>query len=471
MKVSLLIPPHSYVTKMGTHTLGLSYIAAVLEENGHEVEIIDAVIENLNWNDFEKRMKKSNPDIIGITCDTNSRFRVYESAKRLKKIFDDDVPIVVGGPHATFTDVDILKYIDAIDFVVRGEGEYTMLELINALEKNNPMKEIRGISYRKNGQIVRNEPGPPVLNLDELPYPARHLLPLEKYKSKLEGSYDIECTSAIFSRGCPNLCVFCSESHFWGKRYRFNSPSRVIDEINMIINEYGFKAIDFWDSTFNAIPKWTMKVCNKIIEEKLDFKWYARVRVNLVNRELLKTMKKAGCVALGVGIESGSPNILKKINKNITIQQIMKFAELCKDMDFFVKFFFMLNLPGETFDDIKMTFNMIKKLEGMSDKFICPTAYTQIYPGTELEMLARKEGKLPKDFSWSLPYFNSRNLIVNENPEIPLYENIKIEDLLAFLYKQNKESITLKNILNKLIKIRSIQDLKILIKKGILYIK
>lgn len=464
MKITLIVPPEGYTTRMGTHTLGLTYIAGVLEAGGHSVEIIDSIIEKLSWNGFENKIKKSNADVFGITCDTNSRFKVFKAARKIKELLD--VPVILGGPHVTFTDVDTLSCINDVDIVVRGEGEYTMLELVNALEKGENLRDVKGISYRENGQIVKNPAREPVKDLDSLPFPARHLLPLKKYNEKLEVIERIKCAGVIFSRGCPNRCTFCSESAFWGKPFRLASPKRAVDEIEFLINEYGYNAFDFWDSTFNLLPKWSMQICDEILKRKLDIKWYCRIRADRANRELLEKMKASGCIALGVGVESGSPRILKSIKKSITIDQVKDLAKLAMELDFHTKFFFMYNLPRETLNDIKMTFNLMRELESYGNKIQAPIAHTQIYPGTEIEIIAKNMGILPLNFSWSEPYYNLKNKLIGENPEIPLFEQIKSPVLLRLRYSND-----IRTVMKTLKTLQSLEDFKVFMRRAYTYLK
>ncbi len=427
MKVLLVSPPDSYLTKNSLPPLGLGYIAAVLENANHQVKIFDAPIVGWNVNKTIDEIKENKPDILGITATTHSRFNAI---KIIKGTHDLKCLKVLGGVHFSQTDKNALDLIPA-DIVVRGEGEYTMLEIAEG--KN--LKDIKGITYRQNQIIIRN-PDRPFLELKELPFPARNLLPINDYKYRIEGISENKCHGILTSRGCPYQCVFCASKAFWNQRFRKRDPVNVVDEIEMMVDEYNIKGFDFLDDTFTIDAQHVTEVCHEIITRKLNIFWYARIRVNTVDSSILKLMKKSGCVAVSFGVESGSPRILKIIKKNIDLENVIKLCDLCSNLGLHIKVFFMFNHPGETIEDIKKTLGLIKQLKKY--KNLTPvTAFSAIYPGTELENIAIEEGLISKDFSWNSPYFSMKNEIYRLNPEIPYYENIQFEKLIKLISTKN----------------------------------
>ena len=425
-KVVLIAPPEEYMTKDYLPHLGLGYIAAVLEMTNHEVQIMDAPILKLTVDDVIKKVQNLAPHIVGITATTHSRFNAI---KILQGIRDLPCIKVLGGVHFSLTDVDALKHSPA-DIIVRGEGEYTLLEIVN----DKPWETIRGITYRKDGYIVRNEDRP-FIDLNTLPLPARHLFPMHKYNARLEGEYRTQSTSIITSRGCPNECIFCVNKVYWKRILRKRSPASVIDEIENIIETYNIRGFDFWDDTFTVDKNHATNICKEILRRNLDIVWYARVRTDTINEELLELMRKAGCIAISFGIESGSPRILQILKKNIDIKKAIKYTEICSKLGFYTKVFFMFNHPYETIEDVMLTIKLINRLRKFRNVHIA-TAVTTIYPGTEIEEIAKREHILPNDFIWNSPYYSERNAEFGLSPTVPYFEYIPFEVLFRVIRRK-----------------------------------
>ncbi|WP_287584753.1 radical SAM protein [Candidatus Borrarchaeum sp.] len=456
MKIVLCTPPEDFSGKEQTPPLGLAYLAAVLESNNYDVEIIDSRCERLNFKQFVNKIKKANGDLFGITCYTHARFNVFSTAKLIKMVLPQ-VSVVVGGPHVFSTDVDTLSSVSEIDIIVRGEGERSFLELVQCVERGESLKKVSGITFRQNNKIIATPSADWIANLDDLPMPAWHLLPLEKYNSKVTDEsvfgkdfIDIDCLGVMSSRGCPYRCIYCNNPILWGGFVRFRSPKRVVDELEFLISEYGYEGIDFWDDTINVSPKWTLKLCDEIIRRKLKIVWYCRARVNNLNRTLLMEMVKAGCVSIGLGVESGSPNILKNIRKGITLAQVHRAVKLCAKFKLLTKIFFMYNLPGETLKDFRSTLALMDKLETYGESIKCLGGITRIYPGTELESIAKRRGILQKNFSWSKPYYNRMNRLLSIDPTIPIFEWMNTRDLLKMTFIHNLQKKGCKHIVNVL---------------------
>lgn len=452
MKILLVAPPEEELSKGYLPPLGLGFMAAVLENSGHEVKIIDSpALDLLDCSGVIKRIKEESPELLGITATSHSRFNAINILEGIEEL---DCLKVLGGVHFSFSDSDALQHTPA-DIVVRGEGEYALLDIA----ERKPLDSIQGITYRKNKQIIRNSDRQ-FLDVRKLPHPARHLFPMEKYNTVLEGEYKTKCTSILTSRGCPNACVFCSSPSYWRRILRLRDPVDVVDEIEEVISTYGIHGFDFWDDTLTIVPKHVEQICNEIIRRNLDIVWYARIRVNTVNRPLLELMKKAGCVALSFGVESGSPRILKEIKKNITLDQAEKVAKICSELGFHTKAFLMFNLPTETLEDVKLTLKFMDKLDNSYHNMIIIRGITLVYPGTMIEKIAKIEGILPKDFSWNSLYHFEKYQKYREfgiSRIVPSFEHIPLEKLIPFIERWYQKRALVSGF-KGLAEIRSIND-------------
>ncbi len=460
MNVLLCTMPEVFVSKEYLPPLGLTYIGALAEKGGHKIKIIDSHIEGMSIDGLIKTIINENPDVLGVTGTCHNRFNVIKVINEVKKVLPDTV-IIGGGVHFTITAEDALRSVPSLDVVTIWEGEYTFLDLLNTLEGGGDLGDVKGIAYRTDeGEIVFTEERPFIANLDDLPMPAWHLVKLEKYNALLEGTYDINAIGVMSSRGCPHRCVFCSNTA-WGRRsHRRRSPENFIDEVEFLHKKYGFKGFDFWDDTLTLNKNHIYGICDEISKRNLNIKWYARARVNTVDKDMLTYMKKTGCVAIAYGIESGSPKVLKTIKKNITVEQIKRAVKDSADLGLVVKNCFMFSLPEEQEEDILMTINLMKELATYSPKILNPYGLTLIYPGTDLEVMAKAEGKLPKDFSWNTYTEFNKSRLYGVNSTIPFYEGVlSIEKVKSILRKHliPKGNI-LKKVKLRLSRIRSISD-------------
>ena len=284
MKTLLVNPPYSefvYESRRKAASLdaplSIAYIAAVLEREGFEVDILDANAFNLTIEKTAERVADSSADIVGITSTTTVMPVTYRLSREIKKLWRENLQpseyrgkkIVVGGPHVTFTDKQTLTECRSIDMIARGEGEVTMLELVK--NEGDP-KDVNGITYMKGRRIIKNPDRKFIENLDSLPFPARHLLPMNLYRSGSPLSTGAEGTdyaSMITTRGCPNRCIYCSSSHFWGIKVRFRTAENVVKEIEHLVEKYGTREIFFKDDTFTFSPVRTKEICDLIIELSL----------------------------------------------------------------------------------------------------------------------------------------------------------------------------------------------------------
>lgn len=381
--------------------LGIAYIAAVLERAGYEVGIIDAIALNLTREEVKERILVYKPRIVGITCMTPSFFGALEAAQIAKEC---GALVVLGGPHLAIYSTETLSY-PYIDYGIIGEGEGTILELIRSLEERKSVSNIKGLAYKQNNEIFVNE-ARIVHNLDELPFPAFHLLPMKRYSSII-GLEPV--TTMISTRGCPYQCSYCFKAPS-DKEYRMRSPRNVVDEMGFVVESYGIKEIMFYDDAMTLSREHTVGICEEIIRRKLKVKWEVPTRIDKVDKELLYLMHKAGCIRLRYGIESGDPQILELMHKNISLEKAKEVFRWTKEAGIETFAYFMLGYAYETEDTIKRTISFALEL---NPDLLMFTAATPL-PQTPLYHIAQEarlfEGDYWRDFTLGLsnepiPYF------------------------------------------------------------------
>ena len=436
MKIVLIFPPNVYQTKQNMPPLGISWLASYLRENGYkDVSIIDSMAGHYTNEEIIELLKQKKPDIIGISFGTQIRFSAFDLARLIKQNFPK-VTLVVGGPHPTLTPQDTLENINEIDIVVRGEGEISFLNLVRTLESGGDLARVKGISFRnQKGDIIHNPPELPIQDLDKLPLPARDLLPMDKYEKTTVLSKK-RATNIMSSRGCPYYCAYCSTSEQWGHKIRHRSPINVVDEIEFLLKTYPFlEGIRFFDDVFTMDKNRVIAICDEITKRKLNFVWECEARANTVDEEVIRAMKRAGCEYIDLGIESGSDRILKNIKKGITVEQAVTAAKIIKKAGIGLKVFIMHGLPGETYEDIKKTIFLSRYLYYKVRVDGATQGITVIYPGTELERIAKEAGTLPKDFSWAKYYVRERSYPpLHAGPHMPIFETPDLTYEQVFRY-------------------------------------
>ncbi|UCG92199.1 MAG: cobalamin-dependent protein [candidate division WOR-3 bacterium] len=382
--------------------LGLAHIAVNLERHGFSVKIVDLEVEDQGlyyW------LSLYQPRFVGISGTSHTRFESFRLAMEAKN-FNKEIVTIYGGVHATFTARDTLKNIKEIDFVVRGEGEKTTVELLNCFRDSKKIENVRGISYRDNSEVIENQPTERIKSLDSLGMPAYHLLNMTKYYVPME-FVSKNGISLITSRGCLYKCSFCSASRMFNYEVTTRSAKNVVDEIEFLFKNYGFQGIKVFDSTLTIKRQHIDSLCDEIVRRDLDFPWECEIKVGTVDRKLLEKMKHAGCYYVNFGIESASQKVLNLMRKGMAIEQAEKLLELCNGVGMKTKVFFSFGHIGETMDDVEETFAFIDKHQHQITA-VASGAGVRIYPGTYLEMYARKNEFLPHNFEWSLPYHDKR---------------------------------------------------------------
>jgi len=408
--------------------LGLGYIGAALEKHGCEVMIIDggAPYAEYDVESIVNEIVRYEPDLIGLTLTVSFALHTYRLISELKKRFD--VPIIVGGPHATILPEEPIQH--GADIVCRGEGEYCIVELVDYFNGNNPLtpfikvdgkeemglKDILGISYKdKTGSIIHNPPRPLLDNLDALDFPAKHLFDKSHYFK--DESDSARFGNMVTSRGCPYGCTYCSNEVF-GRRWRSRSPQNVVAEIKQIMEMYGTRKFNLMDDAATIDPKRTLEICQLIIDEKLDIQWTCVTRLNATSPELLAKMKEAGCVNISYGIESGNPDTLKRIKKGLTIEQAEEAVKYTHEAGIECSVNFMYGFPWETPEDIRQTTEFIKKIRPYIT-YIQPGGVLTPYPATQIY------NEYHREYSFTDWWLKERpeNSIRSETDE-PLFQRI-----------------------------------------------
>jgi anaerobic magnesium-protoporphyrin IX monomethyl ester cyclase len=425
MRVCLINPPRIHPKSWGKPSvfqpLDLAYVAAVLERQ-HKVCIIDAPTEG--WRNLEEidekryrlgltskeiatRIKKWSPDLVVITVPFSGWSKTAFDVASTAKSVDKDITTVLIGLHPSTRAENCLTQPD-IDFVVFGEPEQTVSELAGVLEqgKVEELKNVKGIAFVENGKTIVNSPRPVIQDLDSLPFPARHLLPMEAYfaavkENPLRGEICKPWAIMMTSRGCPYNCVFCTIHAVMGKKWRARSPENVVEEIEQLVHTYHIKQIDFGDENMTLDKKRMVTICDLIIKRGLDVEWFTPngVRADTLDENLLKKMKKSGCKKIRVAPESGVQRVVDKIiKKNLDLESVENAVVLCKKVGIKVGCFFVIGLIGETKEDILETINYAYKRRRLGAENFYFSYAMPLY-GTELYEQAKRGGFLRDCFS------------------------------------------------------------------------
>ncbi len=402
MKVLMIVPPltqnerYGKLSDVGTlyPPLGLAYIASYIESKGHKVSVIDSEAMNYTFEDIYFKIKRIKPNVICMTSFCTISNRVIEVAGIAKKI-DDNINIVLGGVNATLFPEEVIKPKE-IDFVVFGEGEITIGELIEKLEKGEDnFEKINGLVWKSKEKIIKNKERELIKDLDVLPFPARHLFPMNRYyaSANLRGKRSL---NIMASRGCPFRCAYCSSHDTFGRTNRFRSPENILEEIEQLRDTYGVDGLQFYDETFTINRKKVIELCKLMIREKTNIQWTCFTRVNLVDKELLDIMNKAGCYQIFYGVESGVQRLLDILQKDITLEQIRKAFKLTREAKIETMASFMLAIPTETKEE---SFQTLKFAIEINPDY-AQWQKTTPFPGNLLYDLCKKNGKiLTEDYS------------------------------------------------------------------------
>ena len=425
--------PHKRSDKYIEYPIYLSYTVAVIEQAGFEVTFIDAIMDELDIEAFAQKVQDYGPRLALIETSTPSIDFDLETAAAIKR-FSPDTFVALLGSHVTYFDQEILAEHPAVDAVVRGEFEYTCADLARALDAGDDLGQVLGLTYR-DGALSGSEPGREVRRnpdrslfepLDEMPFPARHIVKGEGYRAGIySGGYP---TAMVSSRGCPYRCTFCLwPDILYGHKFRARSAENVVDEIEQAVRKYGHDEIYFDDDTFTIDRQRVMDICRLINERGLEkeVEWIAQCRVDTVDREMLEAMKAANCGYILFGVESGSPKMLKKMKKGITLDKVRHAFKLARDVGIKTQAFFLFGMPGETQETIRETIEFAKEINASSTQF----AVAIPHPGTALYEECRANGWLTSE-DWA-DYTAESSLI-----ETPWLTAEEVEEARIRAYRQ-----------------------------------
>ena len=443
--------------------LNLGYIASSLRQAGHEVCLLDFNVMERDL--FLENISEFKPQAIGLTSMTSTLENAMELIREAKKI-NAKIITILGGVHASALPRETMEEITELDYLVFGEGEVTSVELATCLEKGGSLSEIKGIVYRKDGQIIKNEPRELIEDISTIPFPARDLVPVELYaKQHVTRGFsrrEMRIVEFFTSRGCPNQCIFCAGHINYGMRLRFRSYENIVQELNECITKYGITHVSIEDDTFTINKVLVRSLC--VFFKNHNLTWNCYARVNTVNFELLKMMADNGCKKIAFGVESGSPEILIKNKKGILVEQAVEAIKNAKKAGIrYVECDFLIGSHiDETLEDVEKTRKFIFKLmpDFLALSVMCP------YPGTEIYQMMLSGGLLDKRPDWS-------RFVVYGN--VKRYERITYlnsEQMIKLQHGILKEYYSSpKYIMSQVVQIRSWKEIKYFSKLGIIFFK
>ena len=375
--------------------LGLLMLGAVLRKAGHRVRIVDASAQGLGYEETIEETKRFRPEIIALTAVTPSIIKTARLASMIKDLYPS-IPIVIGGPHFTAVPEQTLADHAVFDYGVVGEGEHTIIDLVEALSADRIPSYVPGVAFRENGNVRFAPPRAPIKDLDSLPFPAWDLLDgfPDQYHPALFKYKRLPSTHVISARGCPNKCIFCDTSVF-SRRIRFHSPEYVLEMVGFLVENFKIREVIFEDDQFLIKKERVAKICEGLLKANWGISWCCSGRVNSVNDlALLKLMKRSGCWQISYGIESASQKILDFAKKAITIDQVKEAVHLTHRAGILSKGYFIFGLPYETEKTMENTIRFAKHipLTDISVFMLTP------FPGSEMYEIAEQHGTIENDF-------------------------------------------------------------------------
>ena len=428
-------------------SLGLAYIGAVLERAGHKVEIYDCTI-GMPYAELMKKLNSYQPEIIGITGTTPASSSMFIVSEKIRKDLPDTI-ILVGGAHLNALPEETMKH-GCFDIGVLGEGEITVVEMIKHIKDHGlkNLNRIAGIVYREDNHIRMTKPRPLIKDLDQLPFPARHLLPpLSAYSPTPASLRRRPLGVMITSRGCPSNCTFCDRAIF-GSTYRMRSAGNVLDEVEELINKYGAREIRFFDDCMTLNKRRIFEICDEFEKRKINIPWTCLTKVNAVTKEMLDRMKQVGCWQVLYGLESGDPRMLKLLNKGTTVEQNKKAIRWAKEVGLSVRGDFIVGTPGDTLGSMEKTLDFAVKMNldyAHFNKFVP-------LPGTKLYRDLINEG-------YNFNFFKSS--ILDHSALLYVPEGIDEKTYRGFLDTAYKKFYLRPSyILKRLLQLRSVEQFK-----------
>jgi len=412
----LLVNPYYPISEGPSPPLGIAFLGAALKRAGVEVKVLDLVVYPYSKTILESVLNKFNPHFVGSTAVTMSFDNAIKVISDVKSI-NSEIYTVMGGPHVTFCARETMEAFPELDFVVLGEGEETIVDLVTMSENGRKWDKIKGIAYRDGSSLHCTDVKKTSIDVNSLPLPARHLLPLGRYRAL---NMPISLTT---SRGCPFKCIFCVGRKMVGAKVRYRIAKPVVDEMESL-HDLGFPQINIADDLFTANKKHCIEICDEILDRGLKIKWSSFARVDTVSPEVMKKMKEAGCGSVSFGVETANAEILKTIRKGITISQVTDAVNICNDAGIQPSASFILGLPGETPETLKETVEFGKKLKKMGVTYgfhlLAP------FPGTRIREEAEEYGIRILTNDWR-EYHANRAIVETASVKKNMLDDIALE--------------------------------------------
>lgn len=432
MKVYLLNPPAVNGMKMvregrcmqrkGAWTtvwppISLASCASLLIEKGFEVKLNDCIVEDIDIEGMKTIVAEFKPDLVVINTATASIENDLAIARHVKEVWRHARTAVIG-IHVSVLPDDCLKMETALDYIIRGEPEWTTAELSAAIRGDKDLSKIDGISCRIDDKIVHNKDRKFIEDLDILPFPAWHLIRPENYPLPFSNKPFLLVTT---SKGCPHNCVFCPAKPYYGRKVRLRSPQKVVDEMEWVKECFNVDEFLIWSESFTHNKDFAHSICDEILQRNLKIRWVCNSRVDTIDLDLLTKFREAGCWMIGYGVESGNQEVLNKSRKGVTIEQTRKAVKWAQKAGLEVTAHVIFGLPGETSHTANQTITFIKELDVEFAQFYCAVPW----PSTDLYVAARKEGWL-KTTDWSM---------LEQNYSVLNYQTITAEEIMQFRRK------------------------------------
>lgn len=370
MRVAIIAAPYP-LEEFPSPPLGISYVAAAFEKAGCDVRIFDYIISCYSREKLARQLADFQPDAVGAGSVTMNFYDAQRILRDVKSI-NPDILTMMGGPHVSFTVEETLRTYPEIDLIFIGEADDTIIEFAPLMGRKNKWGAVRGIAFSRDGEVVVNGRRDFIMDVDRIPLPARRLLPISRYRAF---GFPV---SMITGRGCPHGCIFCLGRKMVGSKVRRRSPGLVLDEIEQIMG-LGFDRMNIADDLFASDTARVKEICRGIKERNLKFAWSAFARVDTVNQEMFDAMAAAGCDSISFGVESGCPEMLKRVRKGISLEQAQNAVRMCKQSGMLAHASFMVGLPGETKETLKRTDAFARSLD-----ILYGYHYLAPFPGTTL---------------------------------------------------------------------------------------
>jgi len=402
--------PHKRSDKFIEYPIYLAYLVAIVREIGQQPVFLDAILEELGIEDFARRVEEIAPDLAILECSTPSIDYDLESVSALKRRVGNLKTVLIGS-HPTVYHRQIMEENPDVDAICRGEFDFTVRDLVRAAAAGSSWSEVAGLTWRE-GAVVRVNPDRPLIeDLDRIPFPARDLVSSPFYR---QGTFrGKRPTTVVTSRGCPFRCTYCLwPSTLYGHKFRPRSAGNVVDELEEAVNRYGVDEVYFDDDSMALDRDRMLEICRLIVERGLKFEWISQCRVDSMDEEVLRAMKRAGCRYIRFGVESGSPKMLKLMKKGITTERVLETFRLAGKVGIRTQAFFLFGIPGETWETVEETIEFAKRLRPGSAQF----AVAIPHPGTELFRTATEQGWIHYE-KWE-DFSSCRGML--QTPEFPL---------------------------------------------------